>query len=409
VRILFLNASAALGGAERVLLDLLASLRSAAPSADLHLLLPGAGPLTEHAARQGVRVHVLPMPERLVELGDSALRGQGRWLAALTLAQAASRGGVAAWGYAGRLRRLVTRLRPDVVHSNSIKFHLLTRLALLRGVLLVWHIHDFLSSRPLMKRGLRWASGGVQGAIAVSRAVRRDVGTVLPRVPVAVVANAVDTDRFAPGPGDGGWLDQLAGLPPATAGTVRVGLVATYARWKGQDVFLGAAARVVREMEGWPLRFYVIGGPIYQTHGSQWSEEELRARAAALTKGGAVGFIAFQEDTAAVYRALDVVVHASTQPEPFGLTIAEAMSCGRPVVVARAGGAAELFTEDHDAVGVAPGDSAALAAVLRTLIADPQRRARLAANARASALARFHRGRLGPELLAAYEGFRRGV
>jgi glycosyltransferase involved in cell wall biosynthesis len=162
----------------------------------------------------------------------------------------------------------------------------------------------------------------------------------------------------------------------------------------------------VRESAGRPLRFFVIGGPIYQTHGSQWSDGELRAKAAGLTASGAVGFVAFQEEPAAVYRALDVVVHASTQPEPFGLTIAEAMSCGRPVILARAGGAAELFTEDHDAVGVPPGDAAALAVALQALAADPQRRERLAANARAAALRRFDRGRLGPELLDAYAGFR---
>jgi glycosyltransferase involved in cell wall biosynthesis len=406
VRILFLNVSAALGGAERVLLDMLASLRRAAPAVELHVAVPAPGPLVERAAGLGVRVHLLPMPEQLAEMGDSALRESGRWRAALGLVHAALRGSLAAWTYAGQLRRLVAAVRPDVVHSNSIKFHLLTALARLRDVLVVWHVHDFLSRRPLMRRGLRWLSGATHGAIAISGAVGRDATAVLPRLRVAVIANGVDTERFAPGPGNGAWLDRLAGLRPASADTVRVGLVATYARWKGQDVFLEAATRVVQERVGWPLRFYVIGGPIYQTRGSQWTEEELRSRAVALTRMGAGGFVAFQEDTVAVYRALDIVVHASTQPEPFGLTIAEAMSCGRPVIVARAGGAAELFTEDHDALGVPAGDAAALAAVLQTLLADPPHRARLAANARVTAMRAFSRDRLGPELLAAYASFR---
>jgi glycosyltransferase involved in cell wall biosynthesis len=406
VRILYLNASAALGGAERVLLDMLASLRSTAPSADLHLLVPSSGPLVERAVGLGVRVHVLPMPDHLAGIGDSGLRGQGRWRTALALAQAATQAGPAALAYAGQLRRLVAGVRPDIVHSNSIKFHLLTSLARLHNVLVVWHIHDFLSRRPLVKRGLRWVSGAARGAIAVSQAVQRDAAAVLPQVRLAVVANAVDTERFTPGPGDGSWLDRLAGLPPADPDTARVGLVATYARWKGQEVFLEAATRVVQEQGGRPVRFYVIGGPIYQTPGSQWTEGELRARAAALLRLGAAGFVPFQEDTVAVYRALDIVVHASTQPEPFGLTIAEAMSCGRPVIVARAGGAAELFADDHDALGVLPGDSSGLVAVLQALLGDPDRRARLAGNARATALCRFQRDRLGPELLEAYERFR---
>ena len=49
---------------------------------------------------------------------------------------------------------------------------------------------------------------------------------------------------LAPGPGAGPWLDQLAGLPLSGAEPVRVGLVATFARWKGHDTFVQAARRV---------------------------------------------------------------------------------------------------------------------------------------------------------------------
>src|SRR5262249_52926653 len=157
-----------------------------------------------------------------------------------------------------------------------------------------------------------------------------------------VVANAIDLNRFQPGPGAGAWLDRLAGLPSAAPGAVRVGLVATYARWKGHDVFLAAAHRL-RQVAWPPLRFYVIGGRIDRTAGSQWTPAELQARAGVLPAEGRLGFVPFQNDLAPFYRALDIVVHASTRPEPFGLTIAEAMACGRAVVVTRSGGAAELF------------------------------------------------------------------
>jgi glycosyltransferase involved in cell wall biosynthesis len=235
--------------------------------------------------------------------------------------------------------------------------------------------------------------------------VAEDARGVLGPVPVAVVANGVDTERFAPGPGDGSRLDRLAGLPAAGPEVVRVGLVATYARWKGQEVFLRAAERVGALVPARAVRFYVVGGPIYHTRGSQWSEDELRRHATRLLAAGQLGFAGFQEDTAAVYRALDIVVHASTQPEPFGLTIAEAMACGRAVIAARAGGAAELFTPDHDAVGVPPGDAEALARAIAELAADPDRRWRLGEQARATAVERFRRERLGPEVLAAYRRF----
>jgi glycosyltransferase involved in cell wall biosynthesis len=404
VKVLFLNPVGTVGGAERVLLDLIASLRAAVPSAALHLVAAADGPLIDAARSLGATARVLALPASAGEVGDSGLAG-GPARAALALLGRAPAAAWAAWRHGRRLRRLVEEVRPDVVHSNGIKCHLLTRLARLRATPVVWHLHDFLGRRPLMARGLRWASGAASGAVAVSRAVAQDARTVLGPVPVAVVANGVDTGRFAPGPGDGARLDRLAHLPAAGPEVVRVGLVAAFARWKGQDVFLRAAERVSALVPGREVRFYVVGGPIYRTRGSQWSEGELRRQGAGLLAAGRLGFAGFQEETAAVYRALDVVVHASTQPEPFGLTIAEAMACGRAVVVARAGGAAELFTPDHDAVGVPPGDAAALAAAVAGLVNDAARRGRLGAAARRTAVERFRRERLGPQVLDAYRRF----
>jgi glycosyltransferase involved in cell wall biosynthesis len=407
VRILFLNPTGILGGAERSLLDLMASLRLAEPRAELHLAGPVEGPLEAAADRLGVRVTLLPMPAGLGRLGDSGLRGPARGRAVLALLRTALPALWGGWDYLGRVRRLVASLRPDVVHSNGMKFHVLSALAAPRAgpPAIVWHLRDFIGSRRLMSVLLRQTAGRAAGAIAISRAVADDAQALLPELPVAVVHNAIDGATFAPGPGDGAWLDRLAGLVPAPPGVVRIGLVATFARWKGQDVFLEAAARLTPSLANQPLRFYVVGGPLYQTHGSQWSADELRARGAGLRERGALGFVPFQEDAAPVYRALDIVVHASTQPEPFGRTIVEAMACGRPVVISRAGGAAELFTQDHDAVGVPPGDAGALAAAVTSLVSSPTRRERLGFAAHATAVERFRRERLGPQMLEAYRRF----
>src|SRR5260370_39372519 len=94
--------------------------------------------------------------------------------------------------------------------------------------------------------------------------------------------NAVDTDHFSPGLVDGGRLDRLADLPGAARGLVRVGLPATFALWKGHEVFLQAAAQVIREHPQSQVRFYIIGGPIYSTVGSQVTKSMLQAKAAAL-------------------------------------------------------------------------------------------------------------------------------
>ncbi len=317
MRIAFLNPVGTLGGAERCLLSMLTALRQADAAAELHLLALADGPLLSEADQLGVRTHALPMPRAMARMGDSALRGQGALRRSARLVRQALAAAPGLPRYVCHLRRMLTTIGPHLIHSNGLKTHLLARLAVPAGTPVVWHVHDFLGQRPVMARVLRWAARRAAGAIAVSEAVRRDAASVLGPLPLALIHNVVDVEHFRPAPGDGALLDRLANLPPAPASLLRVGLVATYARWKGHDVFLDAAARLARERPEQP-RFYIVGGPVYATRGSQFSEEELRAEAAARGIASRVGFIGFQRDVADVYRALDVVIHASTRPEPFG-------------------------------------------------------------------------------------------
>jgi glycosyltransferase involved in cell wall biosynthesis len=213
-----------------------------------------------------------------------------------------------------------------------------------------------------------------------------------PDLLVHAVHNAVDLDRFHP-EGPALSLHGRAGMPPPPPGAMTVGLVATMGLWKGHEVFLRALALLPRDLS---LRAYVVGGRIYRTAGSEVDPNALRRQAAELGIADRVGFTGFVDDPAAAMRALDVVVHASTAPEPFGLVIAEAMACGRPVVVSDAGGAAEIA--DAGALRVPPGDAAALAGALLRLAGDAQLRARLGRAGRAHAEAHFGRARLAAQV-----------
>ena len=402
LRLVYINPTGALGGAERCLLDVLASIRSARPDWSLRLVVGDDGLFRSAAADLGVRADVLPMPAALAKVGDSGLaRGsvRGRINALASLAARGPGASSASAVYLKRLGRLLRAERPDVVQTNGMKSHVLGAWAAPRGVPVLWQLQDFVGVRPVMARLLRWSTRGRNRVrvVAASNAVAADARRVLgPKVPVETVYSAIDVARFAPGPGDGTRLDALAGLPLAEEGTVRVGLVATYAHWKGHGVFLEAAAKVSRDL---PIRFYIVGGPIYRSAGSQVSLQDLRARAASLglDTGGRLGFIGHQDDPADVFRALDVVVHASTQPEPFGRVIVEGMACGRAVIASQAGGGAELFEHEVTALGTPPGDADALAQAVTWLATDPMLRQRLGTAGRAAAVARFDRSRLAEE------------
>lgn len=390
MRVLFVNPIAKLGGAEQSLLDVLSALRRRS-EVEPSLLILDDGPLRIRAERLGIHVVTEPLPRSLAELGEFGRGSLGSFAA----------GGADAVRYLARFAQHLRRARPDIVHTNGIKAHWLT-CAVRRGPT-VLHFRDFVSDRRLTRLVLRPLSAfGQRLAIANSAAVATDVRNAFPSLETLVIHNAVDTERLSPGGGDPALLAQLAGLPPPPADAVSVGLLATYARWKGHELFLQAAAKVKEALPGVPVRFYVIGGPIYQTSASQYARAELESRTDALGLRGSVGFVDFQDDVVPIYRALDIVVHASTRPEPFGRTIVEAMACGCAVVVTKEGGAAELFADGVHALGVEARSTDALTRAMARLVADPALRTLLARRARDHAVARFSRSRLADELLSAY-------
>src|SRR4051812_8655174 len=152
MRVTYLSASGELGGAERSLLDVLAIVRQAEPSWPLHLIAAASGPLTLAACALGVATTVLPFPEGLSRLGDAPGRANGG-RSVLGLAPAS----VAALSYALLLRRAIATARPDVLHSNSLKMHLLAAWTSPR-VRPLWHLHDYLGNRVRTARLMRWSA-----------------------------------------------------------------------------------------------------------------------------------------------------------------------------------------------------------------------------------------------------------
>src|SRR5262249_40077167 len=120
MRLLYLNALGSMGGAERVLVDVLDGVRRERPSGPTALVLGDDGPLTEVARSLVNEVVVLPFPPQLAEFGDASV-GDRRSTDAVGLVGRALAGGAAASRYVRRLRNAVTAFEPDVVHSNSLK------------------------------------------------------------------------------------------------------------------------------------------------------------------------------------------------------------------------------------------------------------------------------------------------
>jgi glycosyltransferase involved in cell wall biosynthesis len=394
MKVLYLNPSSHLGGAERSLIDVICAVRQQAPAIEITVLITAAdGPLVAELIGLGVEVILLELPRQIAQLGDSGLKNQTNKLASMfKLASNLSAVGESIV-YWQQLRQKIIEINPNFIHSNGLKTHLLAASFGL-PIPIIWHLRDFIGSRPLIKQLLKLFVGRVTIAIAISQAIARDWQSVFPQLSIEVIYNAIDLDKYQPSPK----------IQDPDSDHIKVGLVATYALWKGHDIFIQAIGHIAKQRPELrsTVKFYIIGGAIYETARSQYSRSQLQQLARDLNIEDWLIFIDFQPDIVASYQMLDIVVHASTQPEPFGRTIVEAMACEKAVIVAEAGGAAELFDDQKDGIGVPPGDTMALAAAIGNLIDSPVQRISMGKAGRITVSKKFNRDRLGTDIISVY-------
>lgn len=362
-----LSPAAELGGAERSLLTLLAL--GHVVGLDATVILPRPGPLAEELGRIGVPSSVVLQPRAMLEQSRRPRPSALIRATALPLLLPV---------YLARLVAALRAQRPNVVYSNGVKMHIVS--TLLRpwtGVPVVWHVRDFIGGRVLAAL----ADCGPERVVVNSRAVGAHLRRAMRRKEkIVVVHNAVDVDRFSP---DG----PRSAAASTVAATFRVGLPAVLARWKGHMLLLKAAERIRAAVPGTVV--FLIGGEVYDTVRERGYKDELRREIAARGLEHAVVLTGFQRDMPPWYRSMDVIVHASTQPEPFGRTVIEAMACGRPVVAACAGGIPELVIDGKTGVLYPMGDAEALADAVIGLLRDGAQRRRLGVAARTDTVARF--------------------
>jgi len=229
---------------------------------------------------------------------------------------------------------------------------------------------------------LRWARNaalrfGSDRIVTVSNSLQNDLLQRLPlrRDRMRVIYNGVDTTRFAAA--DTSSFRQGLGLPPATLLVCSVGNVRGP---KGYDHLLGAARQL--KADGRPVHFVVAG----HGRGALW--EGLLERRRAWDLEDTVSFLGFRDDTVNILTSSDVFLLPSTS-EGFSISTIEAMACGLPVVATRSGGPEEIVTPNVDGCLIPAGSDESIAAAIRDLAADPDRRRRLGAAARETVERRF--------------------
>jgi glycosyltransferase involved in cell wall biosynthesis len=347
-RILSVQPVAEAGGSDQALLRMLRHL--AATGWDCHVVLPGRGPLDAAFAEAGVTLHVVAM--RRISTSNSLL-DWGRYALAWPVSVA-------------RLAAVGHRVDAQVLHSNSLHtWYGWAAAALLRRPHL-WHAREIVvqsSAALVVERFLLHHFADQVVAMSEAIAAQFDPGNVI------VVRD--DPDPAEVDPARAGRFRASVGVAddaPLVGGACRIDT------WKGVDVLLDAVEPLRRRR---PDAQVVIAGATVT--GKEDYSARLQAQAAALPE---VFWLGQRNDIAELMADLDVFVQASTQPEPFGLVLVEAMASGAPVVATAAGGPIEILAGAAPNEGrlVPIGDPEALAEAIADLLpassSAEQRRAR---------------------------------
>lgn len=164
----------------------------------------------------------------------------------------------------------------------------------------------------------------------------------------------------------------------------RIGLVGRISPWKGQDVFIRAARQV--RLRCPDTEFLIIGSAMF---GETQYEQELHRLVVECGLQSCTRFLGFRHDIDAVIHSLDVLVHASTAPEPFGQVVVDGMAAGTPVVATRGGGVTEIVDDGVTGLLVTMGSADEMAEAIVATLCDPARAAERAAAARRAVMDRF--------------------
>lgn len=338
-----------LGGGQVSLL----ALASALQRTEAVCVCGGSGALALAATHAGGAVRVLALPPVRPRHLVGVVRG------VLGLARLSREEGVA------------------LLHANSSRAMVYAGLAgRLSKVPVIWHVR-VVEPDPRWDRLLAAAATRV---VVISSAVGarfRDLKATLVATKMRVIPNGVDLTAF--GAGDGAaWRFRLGyGDEPV------IGMVAQLIPWKRQGDLLRAAALLAGE---WPSLRFVLAGIDPDPQGRY--EAELRRLVEELGLSGRVAFLGFCGDVPGLMAMLDVVALTS-ENEPFGRVLIEAMAASRPVVATRGGGVGEVVVAEETGLLVPVGDPAALAAALDRLLRDPALARALGRAGRVRAEARF--------------------
>lgn len=382
MKVLHVSHTATISGAEHSLLALLAAMP---PEVELGVACP-EGALAAAVRKLGLPVHHIA--------GTSA----SFRLHPVRTARAVAQLGAAALA----VRRIARRHGATVLHANSVRAGLITRLAgTLFGPPAVVHVRDVLPEGATARAIKRALTSNSAELIAISHYVERKFASPGSDARMTVIDNPVDQRRFEADSCDAGECRRMLGVDGKSP---LIGIVGQITPWKGHDTAIRAFG-LIRQRHP-DAMLLVVGDVKFSAPGTSLDNygflRGLHALIRDLGMTDDVVFLGERDDIPQVMRALDVLLVPSTA-EPFGRTVAEAMTMGTPVIATTEGGPSELLEHGVSGLLAPPGDHQAWATAIDQLVSDRPAARQMAQAARTVAQVRFEPDRHVRSMLAVLE------
>jgi glycosyltransferase involved in cell wall biosynthesis len=301
-----------------------------------------------------------------------------------------------------RLRNLILSRGIGLVHARSrAPAWSALYAARLAGVPFVTTYHGIYNARSSLKRF--YNSVMARGDVVIANSewtaahIAREHHMASGRV--RVIPRGVDLSRFDPTAVTADRIATIRAKWNVRPDETVILLPGRLTRWKGQTVLIDALARLAEADALGGVRAVLVG----DSQGRTGFEAELHKRIADTGLQDTITVAAHENDMPAAYRAADIIVSASTDPEAFGRVAAEAGAMERPVIATNHGGAREVVVNGRTGLLTEPGDPEALAEALRWMLAeDVPARAEIGRAARNHVASRFTVERMCADTLNIY-------
>ena len=341
-RVLFVDhVNRVLGGAEVNLIELATELRRS-EHLQLSIACREGSQLFESLRNLGPRVYDFGHDDRLNKLRFAARSFP--WMRLLSGLRALQ-------DSAKSLRKIIRESRADIVVTCTNKDHFAAVEACAgTQTRSVWWVNDLITKDFFswaVRVGFRKYAARADHFVAVSNCVAEALYSLgIPAKKVSLIYNGIPLEKYQRA--ERGIFRHQNNLP---SNEPLFGVVGRFCEWKGQDLFLQTAARWIHAQR--PGHFVLVGQAFNDDHAFVG---KLQSYIRKNSLDQRVHLIPFQRNIVETISDLDVLLHTSKRPEPFGRVLIEAMAIGTPVVAANAGGTREIITHNENGLLARPND-----------------------------------------------------